>query len=101
MRLPRGSAWRWVAQGLYAVCLAGLSLLPSHRYGWMRELDPAVSTLPEDGSGNRLVFAAALLGVALVAQLLAARVAAGPRARWMALGLALLAAAVWWVRFGT
>lgn len=100
MKSFRGSALKWVAHGLYAVCLAGLLLLPTQRYGWMREVAPTMSTLPEDSAGNRLVAAAALLGAALVAQGLAALLADSPRGRWAALALALLAAAVWLLRFG-
>lgn len=84
MKSSCGSALKWVAQASYAVCLAGLFLLPNQDYGWMHEFDPTMSTLPEDASGNRMVAAAALWGAALVAQGLAA----------------LLATTVWMLRFG-
>lgn len=91
----------WVLQGVYAACLLGLLLLPAHRYGWMREIDPAFGgPLPEDGSANRMVAAVVLLAVALLAQLGVALMAGRSPARWAALGLAVVVAAVWVLRFG-
>lgn len=92
---------RWPLQALYAACLLALMLLPAHRYGWMRELDPGFGgPLPEDGSGNRVAAAAVLLALALLAQLGAGLLARGARGRWGAVLLALVAVAVWGVRFG-
>ncbi|MBI5254919.1 MAG: hypothetical protein HY855_00355 [Burkholderiales bacterium] len=91
----------WVAQAAYLACLLGLLLLPAHRYGWMRELDPGFSgPLPEDGSGNRAIAAGLLLAGCWLAQAVVALAAARHRTRWFALGLAALAGGVWVLRFG-
>jgi hypothetical protein len=94
--------WGWRAlQLVYAVCLLGLLLLPAQRYGWMRELDPGMAgSLPEDGSGNRVIAVNLMLGGAIAAQLFSAWLAATRRGRWAAATLALVALVLWALRFG-
>jgi len=93
-------AW-WVLQGLTAACLLALLLLPSHRYAWMRELDPGFNgRLPDDVSGDRWVLIGLLLGGCMVAQGLSAWLAPVSRLRWLALGLGVLCAVVTIWRFG-
>ena len=97
-----GPRWPWwTLQFAYGLCLLGLVLLPAHRYGWMRELDPGFDVaLPEDGSGNRWVGIAVLVAGAVLAQMISACLARTPLRRWLALGLgaAVVGVALW--RFG-
>jgi hypothetical protein len=95
--------WVWRAlQIIYALCVLGLLLLPSHRYDWMRDFDPGFDgALPEDGSGNRWVAIAVLLAGAVTAQLLcSAWLARTPRQRWGALVLGGFAVGITLWRFG-
>ena len=96
------SAWvRRALQLLYLAALLGLLLLPAQRYGWMRELDSGMTgSLPEDGSGNRVIVINLMLGAAIVAQLFSAWLAATQRGRWAAAALTLLVLLLWAVRFG-
>lgn len=96
---PRWPWWAW--QLVYALCVLGLFLLPAHRYGWMRELDPGFDgALPPDGSGNRWVAIAVLVAGAAAAQLIGALLARRPQWRWLALGLGTAAVVVALWRFG-
>lgn len=100
---PRAPAWAWLGYAVSAAGLLVLWVLPGHKYAWMEAVDAATDPAAlEDASGNRLLFATFVMGVAVAVQvlwLLKAGAAHGVRHR-AAAGLLIAAVlAVWGLKF--
>lgn len=94
---PEPRFWAWLAHAASLGCALVLALLPASRYVWMEDLAAGVDpSLLEDGAGNRLVFTAACVVLAVLLQALALwRGVRGRHAQVAA--AAALVLPVWWV----
>ena len=67
----RAPVWAWVAYAATALGLLVLAVLPGHKYAWMSAVDAATDpSALEDGSGNRALFAAVVMVLAVGLQAL-------------------------------
>lgn len=96
-----GRIGRLLPHALYGLSVLALLLLPAHKYAWMRDFDAEFAgSLPEDGSGNRVVVATMLLVLAIGAETYGLIRSRSWPGRATAGALAAVALIVWIVKFG-
>lgn len=100
MKPSRKCSWIGIGASLVSVlALLLLVVLPTHRYEWMANLDPA-SVLPDDPSADdRKLFARFLLLLVLGLQGMMYRTSRGIPGKGIAIAIAGLGVAIWALRW--
>lgn len=86
---------------VFAVAVTALIAMPTGNYDWMTEMDPAVAPGSIADDNNQWpTIAAILLAAAIAAQAVVWRLSAGGLRRIVPVVAAILAVAIWAMRFG-